>query len=69
MTDMQRSSSSNGQVFGIDQEAHPTQPVRIVPRDFLAELESAASMVMSREECAEIAKEIEQIRNAHRAAA
>ena len=69
MTDMQCSSSNDGQVLGTNQEAADTKLVRIVPSDFLAELQSAASMVMSREECAEIAKEIEKIRNPHRAAA
>ena len=70
MTEMQRSPGSMGQVLGTNQEpTTPVKPVHIMPSDFLADLQSAASMVMTREECAEIAKEIEQIRNPHRAAA
>jgi hypothetical protein len=56
------------QLSGINVEA-ASKPARIMPAEFLADLQSAASMIMSREECAAIAKEIEQIRNPHRAAA
>ena len=35
---------------------------RLIPTEFLSELQAAASMIMSREECEELAREIEAMR-------
>ncbi|GAC1420300.1 MAG: hypothetical protein NVSMB62_14090 [Acidobacteriaceae bacterium] len=46
-----------------------SRPVRTIPSEFLRELQSAASMVMTREECAALELELEQLRTRHSAAA
>lgn len=40
-----------------------TQSSRSMPTEFLTELQSAASMIMSREECLALQLELEQLRN------
>lgn len=45
------------------------RPVHPISTEFLAELQSAASMIMSREECAALEQELQQLRKAARAAA
>jgi hypothetical protein len=45
------------------------KPVRIVPREFLPELQSAASMIMSREECAQLEIELQHLLTPRSAAA
>lgn len=69
MTENQSTQSSSGQFSTINVNTARPKPVRVIPTEFLAELQSAASMIFSREECAEIERELEQIRNPHSAAA
>lgn len=44
-------------------QPQPTTSSRSIPSEFLCELQSAASMVMSREECEEILRELEMLRS------
>ena len=45
------------------------QRKRTVPSEFLSELQSAASMIMSREECEALARELEMLRRPRAVAA
>lgn len=42
--------------------ANNTDHTRLTPSEFLCELQAAASMIMSREECEELAREIQAMR-------
>ena len=44
-------------------------PARVIPREFLPELQAAASMIMSREECAALQQEFDHLQQPHSAAA
>ena len=52
-----------------DSAKNPETTTRVCPPEFVAELQSAASMVFSREECVALAKELEEIRNSKHPAA
>ena len=69
MKKIQRSSCSAGKTKVANRKVARQIPVRVVPSEFLAELQSAASMIMSREECVALAKELEQLRGSHAVAA
>lgn len=69
MTDIRFTQSGSDQRNETDANTARPKPARQVPSEFLRELQSAASMVMSREECAELEKELQQLRSHHSAAA
>lgn len=69
MSQGQSAHNASGQINEIAADSVKFKPARVIPRDFLPELQSAASMIMSREECAEIEKELQHLLNPRSAAA
>lgn len=63
------SQNGSAQVNEAGTDLSVSKPVRVIPREFLPELQSAASMVMSREECAELERELQELLHSRPAAA